>query len=273
MIYIATVHWETDKWIDIQLKYFEKNIAQPYRVYAFLSGEACKHKGKYHFTCCEPIVEHAIKLNLLARFISLQASNDDVIIFIDGDAFPVKPLDNFITKTLQHYPLAAIRRTENIGDIQPHPSFCFTTVGFWKSIEGDWSEGYQWETTAGIRRTDVGGNLLKTLIDKKIDWLPLERTSQLTHHGLMFGIYADLVYHHGAGFRAPLSMFDRTKSLVGIINPKPLALLLDFILKKVSIKNRFRLHSLLGIGERIHSQNLLLSENLYNLIKRKEIFM
>jgi hypothetical protein len=95
------------------------------------------------------------QLNLLAKFIAQQASPSDILVFIDGDAFPVKPIDSFIVNTLKLYPLAAIRRTENISDIQPHPSFCFTTVGFWESIGGDWAEGYQWETTAGIRRTDV----------------------------------------------------------------------------------------------------------------------
>ena len=273
MIYIATVHWETDKWIDIQLKFFKRNINQPYRVFAFLSGDACKHKDKFYFACCEPITEHAIKLNLLARFISLQANDDDILIFIDGDAFPVKPIDSFVTLTLKQYPLAAIRRTENIGDIQPHPSFCFTTVGFWKSIEGDWKEGYEWETTAGMHRTDVGGNLFKILIDLKIDWLPLERTSQLTNHGLMFGIYADLVYHHGAGFREPLSMYDRTKSLVGIVKPKLIAKLLDLLLCNVSVKNRFRIHRLLGIGERINYQNQRLSQSIHEKIAMDEFFV
>lgn len=273
MIYIATVHWETDKWIDIQLKYFKRNINQPYRVFAFLSGDACKHKDKFHFACCEPITQHAIKLNLLAQFITHQANLDDILIFIDGDAFPVKPIDNFISLTLKQYPLAAIRRTENIGDIQPHPSFCFTTVGFWKSIEGDWKEGYEWETTAGIRRTDVGGKLLKILKDRKVNWFPLDRTSQLTDHGLMFGIYAGVVYHHGAGFRTPLSMYDRTKSLVGVIKPKPFAKALDWLLKNTSVRNRFRIHRLLRIGDRIYSQNLLLSESVFTVIKNGEIFM
>ena len=273
MIYIATVHWETDKWIDIQLKYFERNISQPYKVFAFLSGDACKHKHQFHFACCEPIAEHAIKLNLLAKFIAQQASPSDILVFIDGDAFPVKPIDSFIVNTLKLYPLAAIRRTENISDIQPHPSFCFTTVGFWESIGGDWAEGYQWETTAGIRRTDVGGNLFKALSDSNIEWLPLERTSQLSNHGLMFGIYADVVYHHGAGFRDPLSMYDRTKSLVGIISCKPLAVALDWFLNGVSVKNRFRFHRLLGIGKRIRNQNQQLSQQVFEKIKKNEFFV
>lgn len=268
MIYVATVHWQTDRWIDLQLSYLHRNIRQPHKVYAFLSGEASKHTHQFDFACCEPIAEHAIKLNLLAQFIVQVAHDDDVIIFIDGDAFPVKPIDEFIAQTLVRYPLAAIRRTENIGDIQPHPSFCFTTVGFWKQIEGDWKEGFEWETTAGIHRTDVGGNLLKKLRDTKIDWLPINRTSQLTQHRLMFGVYGGFVYHHGAGFREPLSMYDRTKSLVGIVKIRPLAVLLDWILPKLSVKNRFRLHRLLGIGKKLSQENQNLSEYVYAKIVR-----
>ncbi|MDI3527380.1 MAG: hypothetical protein PWR03_1563 [Tenuifilum sp.] len=263
MLYIATVHWQSDKWVDIQLRYLQKNIKQPFKVFAFLSGDACKHYHRYDFACCEPITEHAIKLNLLAKFISLQASDDDVIIFIDGDAFPIKPIDEFIIESLSKYPLAAVKRVENIGDIQPHPSFCITTVGFWKSIKGDWKEGYQWSTTAGYSRTDVGGNLLKALNDKNVEWLPLLRTSQLSDHGLMFGIYADLIYHHGSGFRNPLSMYDRTKSLVGVVKFKPLALLLDRILPHLSVKNRFRVHRLLRISNKLWEINQKESERIY----------
>ncbi len=266
MIYIATVHWETDKWVDIQLRYLQENIKQPFKVFAFLSGKACKQKSRFHFACCEPIPEHAIKLNLLAKFIGQVATNSDILIFIDGDAFPIKPIDGFINQMLERYPLAGIRRTENVGDIQPHPSFCFTTVGFWKSIDGDWKEGYQWKTSAGILRTDVGGNLLKNLMDKKIDWLPIERTDQLAQHPIMFGIYGDIVYHHGAGFRTPLSLYDRTKSLTYVIKMPLLVWSLDWLLNRVSIKNRFRLHRLLGISKRIKMQNQFESDTIYQKI-------
>lgn len=272
MIYIATVHWQTGRWIDLQLRYLHKNILQPFKVFAFLSGKACEHVHRFDFACCEPIAEHAIKLNLLAQYIAQVALDNDVIVFLDGDAFPVKPIDDFIAETLAHYPLAAIRRTENIGDIQPHPSFCFTTVGFWKQIEGDWKEGFEWETTVGIHRTDVGGNLLKKLMDRQIDWLPIERTSQLTQHQLMFGVYGGLVYHHGAGFREPLSMYDRTKSLAGIVKYKPLAVLLDWILSKLSVRNRFRAHRLLGFGKKLLRENQNLSEGVYEKIAKGDFF-
>ena len=38
MINVVTVHWKSDKWIDPQLAYLDRNIDEPYRVYAALRG-------------------------------------------------------------------------------------------------------------------------------------------------------------------------------------------------------------------------------------------
>lgn len=273
MIHIATVHWETDKWIDIQLNFLSTNINQPFRVYAFLSGEAINHSSKFFFSCIEPIKEHAIKLNILAKAIELASESDnDPLIFIDGDAFPINPLDNFISHSINKSPLTAIKRLENVGDIQPHPSFCITTVGFWKKINGDWKEGYEWNTSNGLPRTDVGGNLLKILNDNKIDWNPLFRTGQIAEHPVMFGIYEGLIYHHGAGFRTPMSRYDRLKPLQTVLNSKLIGRTLDYLLKNTSLKNRFRIHRILGINKLLEKQNKQLSEIIYGKITNGCVF-
>lgn len=208
MIHVATVHWQTDKWIDVQLQHLQDYIAAPFRVYAFLNDIPQHHYAKFHYVCDEPIEEHAIKLNLLADIISFQAQENDVLIFLDGDAFPVAPLDEIIKGALLRYPLTAIQRIEHLSNIQPHPSFCATTVGFWKQIKGDWKMGYCWENSNGEMITDVGGNLLKILSDANISWLPLHRTHSVGEHKLWYGIYHHLIYHHGAGFRTPISILD-----------------------------------------------------------------
>jgi hypothetical protein len=56
--------------------------------------------------------------------------------------------------------------------------------------------------------TDTGANLLKLLDDRQVDWLPLERTNVRNLHPVLFGVYADLIYHHGAGFRRTLTRVD-----------------------------------------------------------------
>ena len=204
MIHIVTVHWKDDRWIDIQLKYFKENIKNTFRVYAFLNDIPSEHEPKFYYCSTEPIIPHAVKLNVLADIVWFNAvSPDDWLIFIDGDAFPIADIVTFGEEHLRKYPLLAIQRKENSGDIQPHPSFCLTTVGFWKSIRGDWKPGHQWLNDQDRLVTDVGGNLMKILNENHMEWYPLTRSNTINWDPLFFGIYDDLIYHHGAGFRRP----------------------------------------------------------------------
>ena len=49
MICIATVHYKSDDWIDIQLKYIKKYVKEPFRIYACLNGIDKSHFGNYFF--------------------------------------------------------------------------------------------------------------------------------------------------------------------------------------------------------------------------------
>jgi hypothetical protein len=203
MIHIATVHFQSDQWISIQKSFLEKYIKSPFRVYAWLNDVPPVPANTFYYSCTEPVTAHAIKLNLLADLIYFDSNrDDDILIFIDGDAFPIGDIETFIREKLQKHKLAAIQRLENNGDLQPHPCFCATTVGFWRAIKGDWKEGFEWQTKTGKRETDVGGNLLKLLQDRQVNWLPILRSKSLAAHPVFFGIYGDLIYHHGAGFRS-----------------------------------------------------------------------
>jgi hypothetical protein len=128
--------------------------------------------------------------------------------------------------------LAAVRRDENLGDPQPHPCFSFTTCGFWREIQGDWSKGGTWTNSLGNIVTDPGGNLLHILADRNVDWLPLLRTNTNDeHHPLWFAVYGHRIYHHGAGFRERYSRLD-----VGPIDvvgaPKPTSPTLEGLVMK-----------------------------------------
>jgi len=207
MIHVATVHWRSTRWIDIQLRYLERFLPEPYRVYAFLTDIDPGHEHKFFYSSREPIKPHAVKLNLLADVIHFSADDpSDLLIFIDGDAFPVAPLEPLIAARLEQHRLIAVQRYENLGDLQPHPCFCITTVGFWHDIGGDWKPGHQWRDLSGKALTDVGGNLLGLLERAGVDWYPLLRTNVRNRDPILFGLYGDselgpLVYHHGAGFR------------------------------------------------------------------------
>ena len=121
MIHIATVHWAHDRWIDVQLAYLERNIDEPYRVYAWLDKGMRQHAGKFFYSTDIPLKEHELKLTLLGDLVARAADPDDIIVFIDGDAFPIAPIGPFLRETLEQYPLVAVRRDENNGDPQPHP--------------------------------------------------------------------------------------------------------------------------------------------------------
>ncbi len=202
MINVITVHWQSAKWIDLQAEYLRRNLDTPYRVFASLNGiDDPSMKDRFAFSA-DLQGSHEEKLNQLAAIVIERSAPSDVLMFLDGDAFPVAPLGQWIPEVLTTYRLAAVRRDENLGDPQPHPCFCVTTAGFWEELGGDWRRGGRWVNTAGQECFDVGGRLLLQLEDKGIEWLPLLRTNNHDWHPVFFGVYDHRVYHHGAGFRA-----------------------------------------------------------------------
>ncbi|MDJ0878423.1 MAG: hypothetical protein QNI86_07405 [Halieaceae bacterium] len=205
--YFATVHWRSEDWIDLQLDAIRRHCRHPFRLHAFLNHVAERFHARFDQVHTEEGMPHPDKLNLLAAEICEQAADSDILVFIDGDAFPVADLAESFA-ALERYPLVAARRYENNGDLQPHPCFCVTTVGFWKQIEGDWRGGGYWKNLQGQPVTDVGGRLLNALEERDIDWLPLDRSNARDLHPLWFGVYGGLVYHHGAGFRDKLCRLD-----------------------------------------------------------------
>jgi hypothetical protein len=208
VIHLATVHWNDSRWIDIQQRYFHAHLSEQFRGYAFINGieDICAQREKFFYVSTEPIADHAIKLNILADIIIAYSRDDsDLLIFVDGDAFPIGDIVAFARASLAKFPLLAVQRLENNGDSQPHPCFCVTTVGFWRQLGGDWKAGYHWKNPQGEMVTDVGGNLLGQLERAGTNWLPLHRSNLVNRHALWFGVYADLVYHHGASFRQEVS--------------------------------------------------------------------
>lgn len=265
MIHILTVHWKDPRWINIQLDYLEKYISSDYQVYAFLNNIPNEYESKFYYCNTENITSHAIKLNILADIASFNStSSDDIIMFIDGDAFPVAPLKDYIEQSLADSPLVAIQRKENNGDIQPHPCFCATTVRFWNEINGDWKEGFQWRDKNNQLVTDVGGNLLQKLMENNYSWKKMLRSNISDIHPLWFGVYDGLIYHHGAGFRAPLSREDAKiyRKIFNLIVPLSLR---DNIKKTKLIKK---------VRDRIVNSKELMeaADNIYNKIKTDDNF-
>lgn len=202
--HVLTVHWQDPRWVGIQLAALRRHLDGPVRLWSFLNGfedsDFARWAPKFDYASRVPIVEHEFKLNLLADLVSQAAAPDDVLIFVDGDAFPVAPLREWVEESLGRQPLLAVQRRENLGDCQPHPCFAATTVEYWNRIGGDWQEGATWTDCDGREITDVGGNLLAILEARGDDWLPVLRSNVHDIHPVMFGVYGGVIYHHGAGF-------------------------------------------------------------------------
>ncbi len=275
MINVLTVHWKSDMWIDIQLKYLKMNIDEPFRVYSYLNYISTDHSDKFFYSSVEPITSHARKLNLLAEQVASHhdTKETDILIFLDGDAFPIKQLMPFIYQKLEQYPLIAVQRLEN-NDVQPHPSFCATTVGFWQTIKGDWNAGYKWKSQ-GAWVTDVGGNLLQLLNENKENWHPLLRSNTKNYHPLFFGIYDDLIYHHGAGFREKVSKADDIK---GKLKFQKLSLWFSNLINYLPKNNKYtfflihHLDPMRRIKRKTDLNNLITGEKIYQSIQENPLF-
>lgn len=217
-VFIAVVHFKSPEWINIQDQYFRRFFSEDYALFSCLEGIDKSYYKRFSFAqnCRSKrkliSYNHAEKLNFLSKKILEIAEDGDIVIFLDSDAFPINDLLKYIRNYLKEYPLLAIRRDENDGDIQPHPCFCATTAGFWREINGDWMPGYEWKNSSGKYVTDVGGNLLEILDTRGISWHPLLRSNKKNLHPVFFGIYDDLIYHHGAGSRTPGSRHDISES-------------------------------------------------------------
>jgi hypothetical protein len=200
VLHIATVHYGSPRWIEIQATYLREHISVPYQTWTSLQGIDSSYA--VHFDrVIDQAGSHAGKINNLAMEIAHEADDDDLLMFLDGDAFPIADPMPLIRDGLAKAPLVAVRRAENGGDEQPHPCFCVTTVGAWRDLPGDWSAGHKWKLTDGRRATDVGGNLLRTLELTETPWVDVLRSNRVRLDPLFFAIYGDTIYHHGAGFR------------------------------------------------------------------------
>ncbi len=199
MIHIATCHLGS-RWVDVQLDFLRRNMSAPYRTW--VAAEDLDHEELAKFDVVLPAGgRHPAKLNLLAREVLAAASDDDLLMFLDSDAFPIADPIPRVLDELRANALVAIQRRENDGESHPHPAFCATTVGAWRELGGDWSDGDLWRKSSGHLTTDAGANLPRLLAEKGRTWAALTRTNTVDLHPVLFGVYGGIVYHHGAGSR------------------------------------------------------------------------
>ena len=223
MIHFITSHHGTNKFIKPQLHFISKNVKSEYKIWAFYDGEDLNDlKNSFHFINHpenyidgyrnEPasLDAHYKKLDKLFELAwNRDIPEDDIIVFLDGDAFPIAPLDEYLEDVLITHSFAAIQRLESGFDIQPCSMFCAVKAGLWNEVGASWNyKNYSWYNDHfGSYRKDVGGDLLKLAFEKRLVWWPLHRTNKVNIHPVGFGIYDNIIYHHGAGFRGSFDGF------------------------------------------------------------------
>ncbi len=214
MLHIASAHIGSPRWLSLQRRQIAEHIRVPHLrwgsvalidpSYAAGFDRAVEQKGP------EPG-----KLNHLAFEICREGAEDDLLMFLAPDAFPIADPMPVIERALAEAPLVAVRRSENDGDPQPHPCFCVTTVGVWRRLAGDWNDGYPFSAPGLGRVSDMGANLLRRLELTSTPWVALERTNGTPLDPLHFAVYGGVVYFHDA------SEIGRVHRLAA---PRPLAL-------------------------------------------------
>jgi hypothetical protein len=204
MLHIATVHHALPRWIEIQTRHIREHIKVSHQIWTSLEGIDPSYGAHFDHVVAQKGM-HAAKLNHLAIEISVEASDDDLLMFFDGDAFPIADPMPLVSDALAKAPLVAVRRAENANEPQPHPCFCVTTVGMWRTLPGDWSAGYMWTGAQGKPTSDVGANLLRRLELSRTPWVQVLRSNRKNLDPLYFAIYGDVVYHHGAGLTGGMS--------------------------------------------------------------------
>jgi hypothetical protein len=213
LIHVLSAHYQSARWLSLQLRGLEEFIHAPFQLVWSIEDipedEIPRQRASTRIVPQRG--DHATKLNALAELVIADARDADLLVFLDGDALPVGPLDG-VLELAGRGRLVAVRRDENDGDPQPHPSFCAMSVREWRALGGDWVVGPQWRDGSGTAVTDVGASLWATLRERSIEWTPLLRTVHHSLHPVWFGVYADIVYHHGAAFRFPRSRADAAQS-------------------------------------------------------------
>jgi len=205
MIHIATVHYKNASWIPIQLKYLRRHVHQPFMVHACcvgVGGNELEDVGKVYHTDFgkEGSVNHSLNLHYLIDRIREVAEPRDLIMFLDGDAFPISDIDPAL-RMVDCRGMVAIRRDEGPSPWIPHPSFCLATMKYWDSIPGSWADA-NWVMPDRTIVNDTGSMLYKRMFNKRMNWHKLFRSNVLELHPLFFGLYGDMIYHHGAAFRS-----------------------------------------------------------------------
>ena len=256
---IVSVHTGDTDWIGQQAAQVQKHVDLPFSLFTSVNdGEEEAAAAAWHgVTGKEPVyvvsnetvmrsekvaiartiltaadsINHGVQLHHLAKRACHElAHKDDVLLFLDADAWPLDSLREQVLPVLDSpdngIELIAVRRSVEGMALWPHPSFAATTCGTWRKYNMSWSlpphgkvpmvyktvlEKQIWKASKGLLchskpNLDTGAPLWSVFNDTSKNWLALERINRLDLDPLFYGVYGGergkpLVFHQGAGSR------------------------------------------------------------------------
>lgn len=130
---------------------------------------------------------HIEGLNSLVNF--FKTTDYENFLLLDSDCFPIRKWTEELLFSMKGYSVAAIVRQENL-DTFAHPAAFFFTRDILDKIEFGLNLQYNM----------IGQKFYETSSNIKEFW-PLIRTNKINYHHILYGVYWDTFYHHGAGSR------------------------------------------------------------------------
>jgi len=216
MIHILTLHFGTPAWLDIQKKYI-LNYTDPekYKLWMGkynldippdfdlpdnwelidLDEKYPKEKKNEHYLQAEWMYESILRHEM---------EDDDVIIFMDNDAFPcvTQEWTKIVTEALEENQVFALLQFENRGIAQPdqyhpYPDLCFfaTTKKNKREFNLEWGLFEPFHQNPGFGMAD-------RIRDANCTIGTIRRTNVFNFHNVMFGVYGNMIYHQACGSRA-----------------------------------------------------------------------
>lgn len=213
MIHIITQHFATQAWFEIQKRHLQKytknksnvkvnllvykttlpndyNLPENYSVINLNDYNLDRHNEHYL------IVESSYD-----KFIRDNIADDDIVIYMDSDAFPIDYWDEQIEKNLETNDICAVYRFEDRGPLQPeqytpYPHLCF--YAFKKKTREKY--GFRHEIPPGF--PCPGFTICDVIRENNLSVKKMVRTNKFNSHNVMFGIYDDIIYHSSCGSRA-----------------------------------------------------------------------
>lgn len=213
MIHIVTQHFGTDAWFEIQRRHLEKYTENPEKVQVHcivyktkVPKDFLPTKLNYNYILLnnEQDVqnEHYLIIeSCFDKFVKPNIKDEDVVVYMDSDAFPIDYWDSKIESYMKTSHICAVYRYEDRGPMQPNRYYPYPHLCFYAFKKADREKyGFRHEIPPGY--PCPGFTICDVIREKNLVVKELKRTNKYNNHNTMFGVYDDFIYHQSSGSRA-----------------------------------------------------------------------